>query len=126
MANEKKSEPDISKMPGIGELPMKSLEAEIEQWKKDYGEIHAISVPFGEHEFNGIFRVPNEKDVESSQRKELSGLESNREFCRRTVLYPNPMQFHDLVQRNWAFCTPIAEKLIELTNLTAKAKVKKL
>lgn len=123
---EKKSETDISKLAGIGDLPIKALQADIEQWKKDHGDVHHISTPFGEHEFNGIFRVPNEKDVDASTRKDLKGIETSREICRRTVLYPDPLKFHELIDRNWAFCMPIADQLIDLTNLTAKAKVKKL
>lgn len=125
-SEEKKTETGISKLAGIGDLPVKALQADIEQWKQEHGDVHHISTPFGEHEFNGIFRVPNEKDVDASTRKDLKGIETSREICRRTVLYPDPLKFHELIDRNWAFCQPIADQLIELTNLTAKAKVKKL
>lgn len=125
-ADEKKTETDISKLPGIGDLPVKQLQADIEQWKKDHGDVHHISVPFGEHEFNGVFRVPGEKDINAATRGDIKGIETARELCRRTVLYPDPIKFHDLIDRNWAFCQPIADQLVELTNLTAKAKVKKL
>ncbi len=125
MSKKQDSDP-AANLPGIGELPLDELKDKIADWKKKHGDIHEITAAFGDKEFVGIFRVPNEKDIESAKRDEITGLEGNREICRRTVLYPEPIAFNDLVQKNWAFCTPIAEELIKLTNLTTKAKVKKL
>lgn len=124
--NEEQKPAEQKDLPGIGDLPIDDLREQIEAWKKKYGSVHHVTAAFGDQEFNGVFRVPDEKDLESARREELKGLEQNRELCRRTVLYPEPMAFNDLVMKNWAFCTPISEKLLELTNLTTKAKVKKL
>ncbi len=124
---ETKSATEPKQLPGIGELPLEDLGDQIEAWKKKHGEIHQISIRIsGDREFNGVFRTPKESDFTSATRKEISGPESSREICRRTVLYPDVLSFNELAQQEWAMCIPISEQLIEIANVTTKAKVKKL
>lgn len=113
--------------PGIGELPIEELQPKIDEWKAKHKHVHQISLDLEEGvQFNGIFRMPLEPDIKSATRSEISGVESNRDLCMRTVLYPDPMDFQKIIREYWGICTPIAGQLTEIAQLTKKVTVKKL
>lgn len=126
----KKSETESGEernFPGIGDLPVEELAGKIEEWKAKHKHVHQITIDLDEGvQFNGIFRMPLEADIKSATRAEISGIESNRDLCMRTVLYPEPMDFQKIIREYWGICTPIAGQLTEIAQLTKKATVKKL
>ncbi|MCL2154041.1 MAG: hypothetical protein FWH53_00095 [Leptospirales bacterium] len=103
------------------------LEADINSWKEKYGDINIISIELDDgEEFQGIFRLPTERDIKLAMRKELSNMESNRELIRITVLYPEVTIFSQILKKYWGIATPIANRLIELCHVSKEAKIKKL
>jgi hypothetical protein len=103
------------------------LAPQIESWKEQHREVRALSVELDDGKtFEGIFRCPTQADLKLAMRKELSEMDSNKELCRMTVLYPEPVTFNTVMTDYWGISIPLAKKLLEWSNVTKEASIKKL
>ncbi|HNX58371.1 MAG TPA: hypothetical protein PKK43_04690 [Spirochaetota bacterium] len=106
---------------------LEELAPEIQKWKDEGKDLRVITVDLGEDgEFEGIFKVPSEADVKIASRDGLKEVESNKELCRMTVLYPDPIIFSDILTKFWGISTPISKELVSACHITKQARVKKL
>lgn len=115
----------------LDEETLNALEPQIAIWKKQYeakGGIRLIEVD-GEEEdelFQGIFKVPEKFDLEAATKDGLSDMESNEQLCRLCVLYPDPLLFQEILDKNFGLVTPITKKLLKISRVTTEARAKKL
>lgn len=117
----------VQEQNGIGEIDYEAISEQIQEWKTKHKNIAELSVELGEgKEFHGIFKVPSEKDVELATRDDLKGREGQKELCRLCVLYPEPLAFNEVTSDYWGIVIPLAEQLLNLANVTKKARIKKL
>jgi len=115
----------------LDEATLKALEPQIANWKKQFdvrGGIRLIEVD-GEEEdekFQGIFKVPEKVDLAAATKEGLSEMESNEQLCMLCVLYPDPILFKEILDRNYGLVTPITKKLLKISRVTTEARAKKL
>jgi hypothetical protein len=108
-----------------------SLQMQIADWKKQYdpkGGIRIIEVDGEEDEdkFEGIFKVPEKTDLAAATREGLTEMESNEQLCMLCVLYPEPILFKEILDKNFGLVTPITKKLLKISRVTTEARAKKL
>ena len=115
----------------LDEATLKALEPQISVWKKQFdarGGIRLIEVDGEEDDekFQGIFKVPEKIDLSAATKEGLSEMESNEQLCMLCVLYPDPILFEDILDRNFGLVTPITKKLLKISRVTTEARAKKL
>lgn len=115
----------------LDEATLEALKPQIEHWKKQFeakGGIRLIEVD-GEEDndiFQGIFKVPEKVDLAAATKEGLSEMESNEQLCMLCVLYPDPLTFKDILDKNFGLVTPITKKLLKISRVTTEARAKKL
>jgi|GEM_PF-2101944 hypothetical protein len=115
----------------LDDATLEALAAQIAGWKKQYdaqGGIRLIEVDGEEDDekFQGIFKVPGKADLAAATKEGLSEMESNEQLCMLCVLYPDPVLFSDILNRNYGLVTPITKKLLKISRITTEARAKKL
>ena len=111
----------------ISKEKLEELQPQIEVWKEKHGKVGVLQVELDDgRSFEGIFRVPTQQDTKLAMRKELDASESNRELCRLTVLYPEPLELNTIFAAEWGIAVPLAKKLLDWSNVTKEATIKKL
>ena len=103
---------------------LKEMKPQVEAWKREYRDVFMISVD----KFDGVFRMPTKQMINSliKGNADRSEADLNDEFLRLCVLYPEPVEFDQLLNDNWGLAVPLAKKLLEQTGITREANIKKL